>query len=60
MSEFKEIYRGDRVVADLVDKTVEVTIGLDTYSLSEAKEIFDELGIVLKRVAFREKIELLS
>ncbi|MCP4800291.1 MAG: hypothetical protein GY893_10135 [bacterium] len=43
MSDIEEIYQGDHVHVDLVDETVEVQIGTNIYSLSEAKEIAAEL-----------------
>lgn len=43
MSNIEEIYQGEHVHVDLVDETVEVQIGTNIYSLSEAKEIAAEL-----------------
>lgn len=49
-SSFEEIYDGKHIAVDLVDETLEFTIGLDTYSLSEIEELSEELKIVLKKI----------
>lgn len=49
-NDFVEIYDGKHITVDLVDETLEFTIGLDTYSLSEIEELSEELKIVLKKI----------
>jgi len=53
--EIKTLYKGEFVLADLVDETVELTVANNVYSRSESFELLDELRAATEEI--RKKIE---
>ena len=53
--EIKTLYKGEFVLADLVDETVELTVANNVYSRSESFEMLDELRAATEEI--RKEIE---
>ena len=53
--EIKTLYKGEFVLADLVDETVELTVANNVYSRSESFELLDELRAATEEI--RKEIE---